>query len=372
MQSIINNRLSRLRRSMTEHSLDSLLVMLEENRRYLSGFTGEDTQFDESAGVLLITGEKGMLVTDSRFELQARKEAPDFEVICYKKDMEKELVSLLRDLKTCKMGFEGFRMSVAKYDKIQEALESDQLQVEMIPADDFVKNLRRQKDAVEVQLIRKALEMAESAFQDILKNLSPGMTESEIAWQFEQAMHHHGADAPSFSTIVASGPNSALPHAIPSARPLKNGEPILFDWGVKVDGYCSDTSRTIVLGKPDETFHQLYQIVREAQQMATDAIKPGVSAREIDAIARNYINETGFGERFGHGLGHGVGMSVHEAPRLSPLSEDVLEEGMVVTVEPGIYIPEWGGIRLENMVRVTGSGAEILNQLPLDYDIADT
>lgn len=369
MQLNIEKRISQLRQAMVDFNLDTLLVMLEENRRYLSRFTGEDTQFDESAGVLLITSEKLILVTDSRFELQAQKESPGFQVFRYSKSLDRALTELLSDIGTRKMGFESTRMSVATLRKIQTALESADIQVDMIPADELVRNLRIKKDPGEVQSIRKALEIAEAAFEDIIGILEPGKTESRIARQFEQAMHHHGADAMSFPTIVASGPNSALPHAIPSDRIIQAGEPILFDWGAKLNGYCSDTSRTLMIGKPDRTFHEIYRTVHDAQKMAIEAIRPGVSAREVDAIARNHIEAMGFKEKFGHGLGHGVGMSVHEAPRLSPLSEDTLEAGMIVTVEPGIYIPEWGGIRLENMVWVTNGGAEILNRLPLDESV---
>jgi Xaa-Pro aminopeptidase len=221
---------------------------------------------------------------------------------------------------------------------------------------------------MEIQTIQKALQIAESAFQELMEKLTPGMTESEMAWQFEKIMRQHGAQALSFPTIVASGPNSALPHAVPSDRIVKTGEPLLFDFGAKFEGYCSDTTRTLVLETPDEMFTKIYSIVLDAHQMALEAIKPGMKGREIDSIARNHIDAKGFGNHFGHGLGHGVGLSVHEAPRLSPLSEDILEEDMIVTVEPGIYLPEWGGIRLENMVRVTNNGVDVLNDFPLNQD----
>jgi Xaa-Pro aminopeptidase len=282
--------------------------------------------------------------------------------------METELSRLLPELEIRQMGFESSRMSVSKYNRLQEALTSVSYSAELIPADELIRNLRVRKDGLEIQTIQKALQIAESAFRELLEELTPGMTESEMAWRFEQAMHRHGAQGLSFPTIVASGPNSALPHAVPSDRVVNAGEPLLFDFGVKFEGYCSDTTRTLLLETPDETFSKIYPIVLDAQQMAIEAIKPGMKGREIDAIARNHIDAMGFGDRFGHGLGHGVGMLVHEAPRLSPLSDDILEEGMIVTVEPGIYIPEWGGIRLENMVRVTNDGVEILNDLPLNQD----
>jgi Xaa-Pro aminopeptidase len=368
MQTMIQKRILRLREAMLEFNLDTLLVLLEENRRYLSGFTGEDTQFDESSGLLLITDERLILATDSRFELQARGEATDYEIICYKKNMEKELGCLVRELGTRKMGFESNRMSVSKHNNLKKELASASFSVELVPADKLIQNLRIRKDKMEIQTIQKALQIAESAFQELMEKLTPGMTESEMAWQFEKIMRQHGAQALSFPTIVASGPNSALPHAVPSDRIVKTGEPLLFDFGAKFEGYCSDTTRTLVLETPDEMFTKIYSIVLDAHQMALEAIKPGMKGREIDSIARNHIDAKGFGNHFGHGLGHGVGLSVHEAPRLSPLSEDILEEDMIVTVEPGIYLPEWGGIRLENMVRVTNNGVDVLNDFPLNQD----
>ena len=178
----------------------------------------------------------------------------------------------------------------------------------------------------------------------------------------EKGMREAGADALSFPTIVAAGTNSALPHAIPGDRVINNGEPILFDWGARLNGYCSDISRTVVLGKPDSTFEKVFQTVLDAQRLATDAIKPGISSKAVDKVARDHIETKGFGGKFGHGLGHGTGLAIHESPRLSPLKDIVLEPGMVSTVEPGVYLPDWGGVRLENMIVVRNNGAEVLNR----------
>jgi Xaa-Pro aminopeptidase len=192
------------------------------------------------------------------------------------------------------------------------------------------------------------------------------MTEQEAAWNLEKTLREAGAEALSFPVIVAGGPNSAMPHAVPGNRALMAGEPILFDWGVRLNGYCSDISRTLVMGKPDDTFQKVFQTVREAQEMAVAAVKPGIDARSVDAVARSHIEKMGFKDRFGHGLGHGVGLAIHEKPRLSPLSDDVLKPGMICTVEPGIYLPGWGGVRLENMIVVTADGAEVLNKTTVD------
>jgi Xaa-Pro aminopeptidase len=196
--------------------------------------------------------------------------------------------------------------------------------------------------------------------------MAPGMTELAVARQLEALMVAAGAEGPSFPIIVAAGPNSAKPHAVPGNRPIAVGEPILMDWGARVGGYCSDMSRTLIFGPVDGLFRQIYGVVHEAQADALAAIRSGAHGRAVDAVARKVIARAGYDGRFGHSLGHGTGLVVHEAPRLSPHSEDTLEAGMIVTVEPGIYLPEWGGIRLENQVVVTQKGAEILNTLDLD------
>jgi Xaa-Pro aminopeptidase len=236
-------------------------------------------------------------------------------------------------------------------------LASAGLKVEVVPVEEMVEPLRAVKGPEEIEATRAALAVAEAVFTEITAKLQPGMTEKQIARALEGAARQAGADAMSFPTIVAAGPNSALPHAIPGDRPVAAGEPLLIDWGVRLDGYCSDTTRTFVLGAPDGEFRRIYKVVRQAQRMATAAIRPGITGREVDAVARDHIAESGF-----------AGLAIHETPRLSPLSDAVLEKGMIVTVEPGIYIEGWGGIRLENQVVVTDSGAEVLNSLPFLFE----
>lgn len=363
MKNLIENRLAQIRKSIFESGLDTFMVLIEENRRYLSGFTGEDSQFDESAGALLITDKELILATDSRFELQAANEAPLYEIFCYKEGLPKALPDLLKRLQTKQLGFESTRLSYSQYKKLVEQLNSVDRQVELVDTDGLVENLRVIKSAIEIEATKKALAIAESVFRDFAKTIIPGMTEKEAAWAMEKGMRESGADSLSFSTIVASGPNSALPHAIPEDREFKAGEPLLFDWGAKLNGYCSDISRTVVIGRPDDTFKKVYQAVLEAQQKALDAIRPGMSSKAVDEIARSHIDKMGFKNKFGHGLGHGTGLAVHEAPRLSPLKDTTLEPGMLFTVEPGIYLAGWGGIRLENMAVVTRDGVEVLNNL---------
>jgi Xaa-Pro aminopeptidase len=363
MTLIFENRLENVKKTMKELELDTFLVSIQENRRYLSGFTGEDSQFDETAGVLIITANRLVLATDSRFTLQAEREAPLFNIRQYEKGLFKELPEYLKELNTRKMGFESRRLPFSQYTEMVKEIKSKDLSVELVPTDNVVEKLRIIKDESEIQRTREALAIAEAAYSEVRDIIEPGMTEKEIAWMMEVKMREAGADGLAFPTICASGPNSALPHAIPEDRKVLVGEPLLFDWGVRLNGYCSDTSRTIFLGKPDDRFLKIQETVRKAQRIAIDAIRAGVSGREIDALARNYIDDKGYKGRFGHGLGHGTGLAVHEGPRLSPLSDSILETGMIVTVEPGIYIGDWGGVRIENQVVVRDDSAEVLNKL---------
>ncbi len=343
-----------------------MLVLVAENRRYLSGFTAEDTQFDESAGALFVTQTQGILATDSRYEIQARAEVPFCQIYCYHEGLAKALPEILTTLGTRRLGFEGNRVSFDQFRKFTEQTQTHDLPVEWLPTQEIIETLRIQKEPFEIELIRSALHLAEEVFRKVVAEIHPGVTEHQVAWSIEKGMREAGADSVSFPTIVAFGPNSALPHAVPGDRRLQPGEPVLFDWGAKRNGYCSDISRTLCIGNLDETFKKVFQTVHDAQKMAIEAIRPGVSTKQIDAIARGHIEENGFKGKFGHGLGHGTGLSIHEYPRLSPLYDKPLEPGMVTTVEPGIYLPEWGGIRLENMVVVKEDGAEVLNTLPIE------
>ena len=352
----IEKRIMKIRNMMRKLEVDTLLVMAGENRRYLSGFTGEDTQFDESAGALFISDSKLILATDSRYDEQARNEAGLYDIVTYRKGLSSEMSNILKSLRSKRLGFESNRVSVLQMDTIKKQLLKKKVRVSFIPTENIVENERLIKDESEIEKTKMALDVSESAFLNFLNILKPGMTEKKAAWLLEKQMRESGADAMSFPVICASGPNSALPHAIPGHRKLTKGEPILFDFGVKLNGYCSDTTRTIFMGKPDEPFKKTFKTVLDAQQMATEAIKPGKSSKTIDKIARDHIHKMGFRGKFGHSLGHGTGLAVHELPRISPLKGTRLKPGMLFTIEPGIYIPGWGGIRLENMVVVRDNG----------------
>ncbi len=361
MNSIVQKRITTIRQALAEKKLDALMVSVQENRYYLSGFTAEDSQFDESAGVLIISGRRLVLATDSRYELQASAEAAGFEIVCHKSGLEKELPEIAKSLGIHRLGFESVRLSHKNHSAFADALGKHKSPVTLVPTENMVEALRQIKSENEIQRITKALRLAEQAFSQVLDTIRPGMTERQAAWAMEKAMRESGAQGLSFPVIVASGPNSALPHAIPTDRPLNRGEPILFDWGARLNEYCSDTTRTVVMGEPDDRFKKVFDTVVKARDMAIAAIKAGVSGTRVDKIARDHIDQKGYAGKFGHSLGHGTGLAVHEAPRLSPIKDDRLEAGMVVTVEPGVYLPGWGGIRMENQVVVRPDGAQVLN-----------
>ena len=345
-------RLEKLRQKLMEEELDAILITQPENRRYLSGFTG-------SAGVLLISAEQAILATDFRYYEQVAREAPRFQLA--KIESGEKFVDLLPDLiaqvGARRVGFEAAHLPYAQYQEWAEVAEG----FELVPTKEWVEDLRAVKDEGELEAIRRAVALADEAMAHILNVMEPGMTERAVAWEIEAYMRTHGADKAAFDIIVASGPKGAMPHARPGDAPLRAGEPIVMDIGARMDGYHSDLTRTVCLGEPDDRFREIYDIVLRAQLAAEEGIRAGMTGREADALARSVIEEAGYGEYFGHGLGHGVGLAVHEKPRLSKLSEEeVLQPGMVVTIEPGIYLPDWGGVRIEDMVVVGEDGVEVL------------
>ena len=364
---IIRERINRLKGKMRENQIDTIMIFSDENRRYLSGYTGEDSSYDETAGILVITEKQNILVTDARYDVQAENEAGDlYSINCYTGKLADELIDILKDAKSKKIGVEASRLSYGEYRKLADNISKNNYDIEFGDASEILDLLRINKDDEEINEIKAALEIAETAFMEFRNRIKLGMTEKESAWLLEKLIREKGAESLSFPVIAAAGKNSALPHAIPGNKKLKKGEPLLFDFGAKLNGYCSDTTRTLVMGRPDEKFKTIYKILFNAQQLAVDNIKPGISAQDIDKTARDYIDATEFKGKFTHSLGHGVGLAIHEAPRLSKKDNTILEPGMVITVEPGIYLPEWGGIRLENMVMVTDNGACVLNKM--DYN----
>jgi len=353
-------RLIRLRRLLSEMNLDGFLVAAPENRYYLSGFEADDLLLTETSGYLLITAGDLFLLTDSRYQEAAASEAPAFDIQIYKEGVTAILPDLLRQCRIRRLGTESHVLTHQKYGEIERALGTAHADGVLVGIDGLVEKLRLVKEPEEIDKIRAAIALTDSVFDAVWENLRPGRSEREVAWEIESGIRMAGAQAVSFPPIVAAGPNAALPHAAPSERLIAPGESVILDVGARLNLYCSDMTRTWVDGEPPPRLREIYRVVREAQLAAQDAIRAGRDSHEIDAIARKLIQDAGYGDHFGHGLGHGVGLAVHEKPGFGKQSRMVLEENMVVTVEPGIYLPGFGGVRLENMVRVTTSGCEVL------------
>ncbi|ADH86595.1 M24 family metallopeptidase [Desulfurivibrio alkaliphilus] len=354
-------RLTRLRRRLQRRGLDAMLVTQPENRRYLSGFTATDHGINESSGVLLIPAAgRPLLLTDGRYRLQAEEEAPDFEVLVYPRGLFPLLRRLFNTLKPRRLAFESHYLLHSVYGRLAK-LAADK-GVELVAFTELVEEQRLVKSSAELELIEEAVRLNEKVFAQAYRQLRPGISEQETAWLIEDTMRRSGAQGPSFPTIVAAGPNGAKPHAVPTARKIKAGEPVIIDMGLQIEGYCSDMTRTVVLGEPDDKTLGLLRLVRRAQLAGQEALRAGVSGRHVDQMARRVIAGAGYGDYFDHSLGHGVGLNVHEGPTLSYRNRKKLRPGMVVTIEPGVYLPGWGGVRLENMAVVTPEGCRILNQ----------
>lgn len=353
-------RIEKVRRLLKERQADALLVTRAVNRRYLTGFTG-------TAGMALISADRAALITDFRYREQASAQAAGFEVIEHGPDLKADVAALAHGWGVKRVLFEDHDMSVAEHRGWSEKFQP----AELVPAGRLVEGLRVVKDASEQAVMREAVELADRAFQHVLPKIKPGVTEREIALELEWFMRGQGADAAAFPTIVASGERSALPHGVASDRAIGSGEFVTLDFGAHYKGYCSDLTRTVVVGKATDRHREIYDIVLEAQWTALQGIRPGMTGREADALTRDVIKRYGYGEYFGHGTGHGLGMEIHEAPRLSRTDETVLVPGMTVTVEPGIYLPGFGGVRIEDVVVITETGIEIFTRSPKELIALD-
>ncbi len=368
--SIFLKRVADLNRRLDGSSFDSAWIIQPENRRYLSGFRAEDSQFTESSGSLLISRASLILAVDSRYTTVAETEAVDFYVHTFPKSLVEDFPGLLDRIGTKHLGFEEDYLTWGLHHQVSEKLGSLSPPVDIMPLKGLVEEMRAVKDDHEITAIETSAEMISEILDEIISGLKPGMSEKEIEWKIENLAREAGADGLAFSSIVASGPNSALPHAVPTNRKLEKNEPVTLDVGVRLDGYCSDITRTVFLGEPDAYFKKIYKIVRQAQLAALKEIRPGVLSTHPDGVARQVISDAGFGKYFGHSLGHGVGLATHERPSLAPRKPVELKKGMIVTVEPGIYIPGKGGVRLEEMVVIEEAGARILTKSAFFYDFS--
>ena len=347
----MSHRLERLRQRLGEEGLDAVLISHGENRRYLSAFTG-------SAGFLLISLQGAILVTDFRYIEQAKSQASSFEIFHIEGEPSRWLPDLLSSLGLKRIGFEANDLSFSTY--LQLAATAGEK--ELVPTEELVESLRAVKDEKELELISRAVEISDAAFEEVASMIHPVMTEKEVAWELEKSLREKGSESVSFALIVASGPNSALPHHQPSDRAILPGEPVVIDIGARFQGYSSDLSRTVCLGNEDQNFGKIYDLVLGAQLTAIATVEAGMSGELADSLARTVIEQGGYGENFGHGLGHGIGLAPHEAPRLGRHSPSTLADGMVFTIEPGIYISGWGGVRIEDVVVLEKGRVRILSQ----------
>lgn len=346
-------RLAALTDAINAAHLDGLLITGSANVRYLSGFSG-------SSAILFVSSRETLLITDFRYQTQAADEVGDIARITI--EPQSLWVGLWQQLAQMAglevLGFESAHLVHRDFQRLLEAGARYQWR----PTVDLVEALRERKDEDELRRIRDAVETAEHALGLTVTQVRVGMTEMEVAGLLEAALRQSGSDGFPFPSIVASGPNAALPHARPTSRSIARGDLLLIDFGARAEGYCSDITRTFVVGPASADQREVHDVVRLANERAVRAVRPGMSGRDADSVARGYIHDRGFGELFGHSLGHGIGLEVHEAPRLAKTAESPLVEGAVVTVEPGIYRPGWGGVRIEDDVHLGAGGAQVLTR----------
>lgn len=345
-------KIDQLRDAIQQHNLDALLITNSKNRRYVTGFTG-------TAGVVLVSKNESLLITDFRYMEQANEEAEGFKVIEHKQPLVKEIAAQIKRLGITNLGFEKDYLTYGVYETYQKEIGE-----KLVPTSNIVEKLRLIKTNDEIAIIKSAVEIADAAFDHILSFIKPGVKEIDVSNELEFFMRKQGATSSSFDIIVASGKRSALPHGVASDKKIESGELVTLDFGALYQGYCSDITRTIAIGNITDELKQIYNTVLEAQIRGMNGLKAGITGKEADALTRDYIKKQGYGDKFGHSTGHGIGLDVHEGPGLSFRSDQSLESGMVVTVEPGIYVPNVGGCRIEDDTVVTENGNERLSMSP--------
>jgi Xaa-Pro aminopeptidase len=351
---MLKNRRSRLKPFFEGHGLEAILITNLANIRYLCGFSG-------SEGVLLLSPDEAWFLCDSRYTTQAAEEVSGAEVREFSAKYE-AVCSLITEKKIRRFGFEATHMLVSDFRQLSERLDG----CELVGLGAALDSIRSCKDQNEIEMLGSVAKIASASLEVVLASLVPGVRESDVALELEIEMRRRGADARAFDFIVASGERGAMPHGRASDKVLRSGEMVTIDFGAVKDGYYSDETVTVALGHPTDRGREIHAIVRQAHDRAIAAVRPGISCRDLDAVARDYIREQGYDSFFGHGLGHGVGLEIHEKPVLSPRSEAVVEEGMVFTIEPGIYVPGFGGVRIEDTVAVTADGCVLLTRAPKD------
>ncbi|MFC4558785.1 M24 family metallopeptidase [Virgibacillus kekensis] len=341
-------KLNKLRKSLGENDIDAILITSPINRRYITGFTG-------TAGAVIVSQEHALFITDFRYIEQANEQAEGFEVIEHKKIIHEEIKDQLDRIKVQRLGFEQDHVTYSTFGQYNELFTT-----ELVPVSGIVEELRLVKTEDELTVMRQAAKIADDAFEHIKEFIKPGVREIDVSNELEFFMRKQGATSSSFDIIVASGYRSALPHGVASDKKIESGELVTLDYGALYNGYCSDITRTVAVGEINDKLRTIYNTVLEAQLRGVEGTKAGITGKEADALTRDYIKEKGYGDYFGHSTGHGLGMEVHEGPGLSFRSDKKLEKNMVVTVEPGIYVPNVGGCRIEDDIVITETGNERL------------
>ncbi|MFC0522649.1 M24 family metallopeptidase [Pontibacillus salicampi] len=342
-------KIQRIREALEKENLDGLLITDGKNRRYMTNFTG-------TAGVVFITKEKAILITDFRYTKQAAEQVSEYEIVQHTGPIQEEVASIAKELEIKRLGFEKQHLTYAEFETYQRVLES-----EFVPTGGQIEKLRLIKTEDEIKILKEAAEIADKAFEHILNYIKPGVKEIEVSNELEFFMRRQGATSSSFDIIVASGYRSALPHGVASDKVIQSGELVTLDFGALYKGYCSDITRTVAVGEISDELHTIYDTVLQAQLRGMEGLKAGITAKEADDLTRDFIKEKGYGSYFGHSTGHGIGLDVHEGPGLSFRSQETLKPGMVVTVEPGIYVPDVGGCRIEDDTVITEHGNERLS-----------
>ncbi len=347
------NRTEKAREAMIGAKLDAMLLTDLMNIRYASGFTG-------SAATVLLTRERSIILVDFRYVLQAGEECPGYEVIEFSSgDVLAAAADIVNAMGLVRLGFESEHVSFSTHSRLRRLMGRE---VRLVGVKQLVEKLRMVKDSGEIEKIRRAVKLVDDCFSHMLDFVRVGMTEREVALEIDVFLRKNGAEKQGFDTIAAAGAHAAFPHHKPTSAVVKRGQMLKLDYGALLDGYNSDITRTIFLGEPDQKQREVYGIVLAAQVAAVEAVRPGLKGKDIDAVARDYITEAGYGDNFGHGLGHSIGIDVHDGPLFTKRSEFVLVPGMVGTIEPGIYIEGWGGVRIEDDVVVTEGGCEVLTR----------